>query len=74
MPQSAPLIDNIQQQVEQNQSATSNGPAKELTPEQVEMGDFASTILRILKILGANYFKTTEWIMNNPNWCCFRML
>jgi predicted metalloprotease len=41
MPESAPLIDNIQQQVQQNQTATT---ATELTPQQKEMGDFASTI------------------------------
>ncbi|CAF3564166.1 unnamed protein product [Rotaria socialis] len=45
MPDSAPLLDNIQQQVQQGQTApASNGEAKELTPEQIEMGDFAKTI------------------------------
>jgi len=44
MPDSAPLIDNIQQQVQQNQTAVPEGTSKELTPEQIEMGDFASTI------------------------------
>jgi predicted metalloprotease len=44
MPESAPLIDNIQQQVQQNQTSTPTGETVELTPEQKEMGDFASTI------------------------------
>lgn len=44
MPESAPLIDNIQQQVQQNQTTTTNSETVELTPEQKEMGDFASTI------------------------------
>lgn len=44
MPDSAPLIDNIQQQVQQNQTSAPTGETVELTPEQKEMGDFASTI------------------------------
>jgi predicted metalloprotease len=45
MPDSAPLIDNIQQQVQQNQTtSTPTEEVVELTPEQKEMGDFASTI------------------------------
>lgn len=45
MPDSAPLIDNIQQQVQHNQTTSvPTGEAVELTPEQKEMGDFASTI------------------------------
>jgi len=45
MPDSAPLIDNIQQQVQQNQiTSAPSGKTVELTPEQKEMGDFASTI------------------------------
>lgn len=45
IPESAPLIDNIQQQVQQNQTSNQpSGEAAELTPEQKEMGDFASTV------------------------------
>lgn len=45
MPDSAPLIDNIQQQVQQGQTSNqSSGETTELTPEQKEMGDFASTV------------------------------
>lgn len=71
MPQSAPLIDNIQQQVEQNQSATSNGPAKELTPEQKEMGDFASTIFAYTEDTWGQLFKENGMNYEQPKLVLF---
>jgi uncharacterized protein len=58
MPNSAPLLDNIQQQVQQNQT-TSNGTdqQKELTPEQKEIGDFAKTILAYTEDTWSQVFK-----------------
>jgi len=71
MPQSAPLIDNIQQQVEQNQSTTSNGPAKELTPEQKEMGDFASTIFAYTEDTWGQLFKEKGMDYEQPKLVLF---
>jgi predicted metalloprotease len=71
MPQSAPLIDNIQQQVEQNQSTTSNEPAKELTPEQKEMGDFASTIFAYTEDTWGQLFKENGMDYEQPKLVLF---
>lgn len=43
MPDSAPLIDNIQNQVQQNQTTTPS-EQRELTPEEKELGEFVSTV------------------------------
>jgi len=58
MPNSAPLLDNIQQQVQQTQTASSGtGEQKELTPEQKEIGDFAKTILAYTEDTWTQVFK-----------------
>jgi uncharacterized protein len=45
-PDAAPFVDTIQNQVENNQSSTSNsGETVALTPEQKEIGDFSKTVL-----------------------------
>ena len=44
MPDSAPLLDNVQQQLNQG-TATEQVQEKELTAEEKEMGQFASTVL-----------------------------
>ena len=46
MPDSAPLIDNIQNQVQQTQSSTSNGEPVELTAQQIEEGKFAKSVFK----------------------------
>lgn len=43
MPDSAPLIDNIQNQVQQNHTTTPS-EQRELTPEEKELGEFVSTV------------------------------
>lgn len=58
MPNSAPLLDNIQQQVQQNQTTYSGtDQQKELTPEQKEIGDFAKTILAYTEDTWSQVFK-----------------
>ncbi len=58
MPNSAPLLDNIQQQVQQNQTTSSGtDQQKELTPEQKEIGDFAKTILAYTEDTWSQVFK-----------------
>ncbi len=75
MPESAPLIDNIQNQVQQNQTTTSqSGDTIELTPEQKEIGDFAKTVLAYTEDTWGKYFKKTEWTMKILKWFCSLML
>lgn len=44
MPDSAPLLDTIQNQVQQTQTTTQSNETGELTQEQIETGKFAKTI------------------------------
>jgi hypothetical protein len=71
LPDSAPLIDNIQQQVEQNQSTTSDTISRELTPEQKEMGDFASTIFAFTEDTWGKIFQDNGMEYEQPKLVLF---
>jgi uncharacterized protein len=71
MPDSAPLLDNIQNQVQQNQSTPSSGEATELTPEQKETGDFASTVFAYTEDTWTQIFQENNMEYEQPKMVLF---
>ena len=72
MPDSAPLLDNIQNQVQQNQTTTSqSGEPIELTAEQKEIGDFAKTVLAYTEDTWAQVFKENGIEYEDPKMVLF---
>ena len=71
MPDSAPLLDNIQNQVQQGQTTSGSQEATELTPEQKEMGDFASTVFAYTEDTWTQIFKENGMEYEQPKMVLF---
>jgi predicted metalloprotease len=72
MPESAPLLDTIQNQVQQNQTtATQNGEPFELTPEQKEIGEFAKTVLAYTEDTWGQVFQDNGMQYEDPKMVLF---
>jgi predicted metalloprotease len=71
MPNSVPLLDTIQQQVQQNQTTSAPNESAELTPEQKEMGDFASTIFAYTEDTWGQIFKENGMDYEQPKLVLF---
>jgi predicted metalloprotease len=72
MPDSAPLLDTIQNQVQQNQTtSTQNGEPIELTPEQKEIGDFAKTVLAYTEDTWGQVFQENGMQYEDPKMVLF---
>ena len=71
MPDSAPLLDTIQNQVQQGQSTSTSGETAELTPEQKEMGDFASTVFAYTEDTWTQIFQENGMEYEQPKMVLF---
>jgi uncharacterized protein len=71
MPDSAPLLDNIQNQVEQNQSAAPSGEQRELTAEEIEIGEFAKTIFAYTEDTFGQIFQENNLQYEQPKMVLF---
>ena len=72
MPDSAPLLDTIQNQVQQNQTTTSqSGDTIDLTPEQKEIGDFAKTVLAYTEDTWGQVFQENGMEYKDPKMVLF---
>ena len=72
MPDSAPLLDNIQNQVQQGQSTSvSTGETKELTPEQIEAGKFAKSIFKLTEDTWGQIFQENGAQYEQPKMVLF---
>ena len=67
MPDSAPLLDNIQNQIQTNQTTSaSSGQQTPLTPEQIKTGELAKTILAFTEDTWGQIFKENGMQYENP--------
>lgn len=72
MPDSAPLLDNIQNQVQQGQTTTApTGEATELTPEQIETGKFAKSIFKLTEDTWGQIFQENNLQYEQPKMVLF---
>lgn len=74
LPDSAPLIDNIQSVVQQ-QTAQGNETAQnqELTAEQKEIGDFSKTVFAYTEDTWTQIFQENNLQYEYPKWFCFQI-
>ena len=71
MPNSAPLLDTIQNQVQQTQTTSQTNETGELTPEQKEAGDFAKTIFAYTEDTWGQIFKENNMQYEQPKLVLF---